>query len=74
VTQVEQRHPAPGQVAAGQLGLDAVLAGRQPVHSGVGLIGGRPGDAQVRSEVTSSHQQIVDSLEAGRATRETISA
>ena len=52
--QVEQRHPRRvglrGQVAAGQLRLDRVLPVLQPVHRGVDVIGGRPGDAEVGAQ------------------------
>ena len=52
--QVEQRHPrrvrGRGQVAAGQPGLDRVLAVLQPVHRGVDVIGGCPGHAEVAAQ------------------------
>ena len=45
--QVEQRHPAAGQMAASQFGLDIVLVFQQPVHRLVGLVRGGPGHPQV---------------------------
>ena len=48
--QVKQRHPALSQVAAGQLSLDGVLPGGQPVHRRIDLIGGRPGHPQVAAQ------------------------
>ena len=45
--QVEQRHPAGGQVPGGQRGLDGVLAAEQPVQRRVHLVGGRVGHPQV---------------------------
>ena len=52
--QVEQGHPGRvrvrGEVPAGELLLDRVLPGLQPVHRRVGLVGGGAGDAEVGAE------------------------
>ena len=77
--QVEQRHPVGvdrrGQVPGGQRGLDRVLAGQQPVHRRVHLIGATP-PATPRStpSVVSAHQDSVASFDAGASTRDTINA
>ena len=68
--QVEHRHPrrvrARRQVPAGELPLDRVLPGLQPVHRRVGLVGRwRPSMPRSGPRVTSSHQAIVDSFEPG---------
>ena len=48
--QVEHGDAALAKMAAGQLGLDAILAVHQPVHRGIHLVGGRPRHPKVGAE------------------------
>ena len=58
----------------GQLVFDGVLAVGQPVHRGVDLVGGRVGDVEIGAQGGIGPPGGVDSLLAGRTTREMISA
>ena len=71
--QVEQRHPAAGQMAASQFGLDIVLVVPAASPSPRRPRPWRPRPPPGRTpRVLSPHQPIVDSFEAGRATRDTM--
>ena len=72
--QVEQRHPAGGQVPGGHRGLDGVLPAEQPVQRRYTSSVDASATPKSAARVVSAHQRVVASLLPGRTTRATSSA